>query len=208
MTVIVKRKVQSALNRWRQTFRKDGEEGLRNNTRGKALGGGCPKTDESMERRLAKAEARIIPDGRERALKVRRAGETYELTPAEKYQAINTVIRIAQLKNLVRPLCEIAGVSRSGYYAWLNRSEADSLREERDYLDATLLKKIHDSHKGEVGYRELYMEVFATLGFPINHKRILRLMRKYNIVTKIRRMNPYRKLSRATHEHRVVCNAE
>ena len=97
-------------------------------------------------------------------------------------------------------------MSRSGYYAWLNRAEADSLREEHDYLDATLLKKIHDSHKGKVGYRGLYMEVFATLGFPINHTRILRLMRKYNIVTKIRRMNPYRKLSRATHEHRVVPN--
>lgn len=97
-------------------------------------------------------------------------------------------------------------MSRSGYYAWLNRAEADSLREERDHLDATLLKSIHDSHKGKVGYRGLYMEVFATLGFPINHKRILRLIRKFNIVTKIRRMNPYRKLSRATHEHRVVPN--
>lgn len=50
------------------------------------------------------------------------------------------------------------------------------------------------------------MEVFAILGFPINHKRISRLMRKYNIVTKNRRMNPYRKLSRATYEHRVVPN--
>lgn len=151
-----------------------------------------------------------IPDGRERALKkaraVRGAGETYELTPAETYQVINTVIRIAQIKNLVRPLCEIAGVSRSGYYAWLTRTEADSLREERDHLDATLLKSSHDSHKGKVGYRVLYMEVFATLGFPINHKRILRLMRKFNIVTKIRRMNPYRKLSRATHKHRAVPN--
>ncbi len=97
-------------------------------------------------------------------------------------------------------------MSHSGYYAWLNRSEAESLREERDYLDATLLKNIHDSHKGKVGYRGLYMEVFATLGFPINQKRILRLMRKYNIVTKIRRMNLYRKLSRATHEHCVVPN--
>ncbi len=59
LTVIRKRKAQSSLNRWRQTFRKDGEEGLRNDKRGKALGGGRPKTDESMERRLAKAEARI-----------------------------------------------------------------------------------------------------------------------------------------------------
>jgi len=51
------------------------------------------------------------------------------------------------------------------------------------------------------------MEVFAILGFPINYKRILRLMRKYNIMTKIRRMNFYRrKFSWAAHEHRVVPN--
>lgn len=43
-----------------------------------------------------------------------------EMTPAEKYQVINTIIRISQLENHVRPLCEIAGVSRIGYYAWLN----------------------------------------------------------------------------------------
>jgi len=59
LTVIGKRKAYSALIRWRQTFRKDGEQGLRNDKRGKALGGGRTKTDESMERRLAKAEARI-----------------------------------------------------------------------------------------------------------------------------------------------------
>ena len=59
LTLIGKRKAHSTLIRWRQTFRKDGEEGLRNDKRGKALGGGRPKTDESMERRLAKAEARI-----------------------------------------------------------------------------------------------------------------------------------------------------
>lgn len=60
MSVIGKRKAQSALNRWRQTLRKDGEEGLRNDTRGKTLGGGRPKTDESMERRLAKAENELL----------------------------------------------------------------------------------------------------------------------------------------------------
>lgn len=44
LTVIGKRKAHSALIRWRKTYRKDGEEGLRNDKRGKALGGGRPKT--------------------------------------------------------------------------------------------------------------------------------------------------------------------
>ena len=38
LTVIGKRKAQSALIRWRQTFRKDGEEGLLNDKCGKAPG--------------------------------------------------------------------------------------------------------------------------------------------------------------------------
>ena len=57
--MIGKRRAQSSLKCWHQTFRKEGEEGLRNDKRGKATGGGRPKTDESMEKRLAKAEARI-----------------------------------------------------------------------------------------------------------------------------------------------------
>lgn len=59
LTVIGKEKAKSSLKRWRRTYRTDGEDGLLNNKRGKTLGGGRPKKDESMERRLAKAEARI-----------------------------------------------------------------------------------------------------------------------------------------------------
>lgn len=59
LTVIGKRKAQPSLNRWRQTFIKDGKESLRNDKRGKSLGGGRLKTYKSMERRLAKTEARI-----------------------------------------------------------------------------------------------------------------------------------------------------
>ena len=59
LAVIGKQKAKSALERWRRTYRKDGEDGLLDDKRGKATGGGRPKTAESMERRLAKAEARI-----------------------------------------------------------------------------------------------------------------------------------------------------
>ena len=97
-------------------------------------------------------------------------------------------------------------MSRSGYYAWLKRAEKDSLREERDYADFLLLKQLHDRRHGKIGYRGLYMEVLDLIGSPMNHKRILRLMRKYGIVTKIRTKNAYRKLAKATQEHRTVPN--
>ncbi|MGX1264090.1 transposase [Rossellomorea marisflavi] len=59
LLVIGKQTANEALKRWRRTYRMYGEEGLLNDRRGKSNLGGRPKQDESVERRLAKAEARI-----------------------------------------------------------------------------------------------------------------------------------------------------
>lgn len=40
----------------------------------------------------------------------------------------------------------------------------------------------------------------------MNHKKIRRLMRKYQLITKVRRSNPYRKIAKATQEHRTCPN--
>jgi transposase InsO family protein len=45
-------------------------------------------------------------------------------------------------------------------------------------------------------------EYFVTM----NHKKIRRLMHKYNLETKIRRAKPYKKIAKATHEHKTVPN--
>jgi transposase InsO family protein len=40
----------------------------------------------------------------------------------------------------------------------------------------------------------------------MNHKKIRRLMRKYDLVAKVRRTNPYKKMAKASQEHRIVPN--
>ena len=40
----------------------------------------------------------------------------------------------------------------------------------------------------------------------MNHKKIRRIMRKFNLVTKIRQINPYRKMAKATQEHKTLPN--
>jgi transposase InsO family protein len=40
----------------------------------------------------------------------------------------------------------------------------------------------------------------------MNHKKVLRLMKKYNLLAKIRRKNPYRKILKATQEHKTKKN--
>lgn len=111
-----------------------------------------------------------------------------------------------QLKNMTRYLCQVANVSPSGYYKWLQNSEKDSLREESDYQDYCLLKFIYDHEKGKIGYRGFYMALVDVLDKPMNHKKILRLMRKFNLYAKVRRANPYRHLEKATAAHRYIPN--
>lgn len=40
----------------------------------------------------------------------------------------------------------------------------------------------------------------------MNHKKVLRLMNKYNLLAKIRRKNPYKQIMKANQEHRTAEN--
>lgn len=103
-------------------------------------------------------------------------------------------------------LCKVTGVSRSGYYVWLKNLEKHAMREEQDYQDYLLLRCIYDAFKGKIGYRGLYMALEELLITPMNHKKILRLMRKFNFFSKVRRANPYKHIAKATQVHRTVPN--
>lgn len=50
------------------------------------------------------------------------------------------------------------------------------------------------------------MALAGSLYRPMNHKKILRLMRKYNFFSKVRRANPYRNITKSTEVHRTVPN--
>ena len=107
---------------------------------------------------------------------------------------------------MTRYLCQVANVHPSGYYKWLQDMEKHARREESDYQDYLLLKSIYDQENGKIGYRGFYMALVDLLDQPMNHKKILRLMRKFNLYAKVRRANPYRKLEKATEVHRQIPN--
>ncbi|MFP3499530.1 IS3 family transposase, partial [Pseudomonas sp. SIMBA_059] len=54
--------------------------------------------------------------------------------------------------------------------------------------------------------RGFYMALVDVLDKPMNHKKILRLMRKFNLYGKVRRANPYRQLEKATEAHCSIPN--
>ncbi|EOS53476.1 hypothetical protein C812_04027 [Paenibacillus barengoltzii G22] len=103
-------------------------------------------------------------------------------------------------------LCILAGVSRSGYYRWLGAEERRQLRKRSDEQDLALIKGHYDQLRGKAGALTIKMRLEGHNGVIMNHKKIRRLMRKYNLVARIRQANPYRKMARATQEHKTCPN--
>lgn len=94
-------------------------------------------------------------------------------------------------------LCELAKVSRSGYYKWLLTANLP----EKDYDDYLKVKATFDKSKGKYGWRSVKMRLE-----DMNHKKIQRIMRKYGLIAKVRRRNPYKAIMKKTMEHRIFEN--
>jgi putative transposase len=88
-------------------------------------------------------------------------------------------------------------VSRSGYYNWLRRVDDP----EKDYPDYLRIKEVFDRGKGAYGWRSIKMRLPG-----LNHKKIQRIMKKYELVSKIRRKNPYKAMMKKNLEHRIFPN--
>jgi hypothetical protein len=71
-------------------------------------------------------------------------------------------------------MCEVLGVSRSGFYAWLTRAKSDRTNEGAELTE--VIKKIHDDHEGRLGIDRLVAEL-AKLGRRHSPKRVRRLTR-------------------------------
>ncbi|MEK7184822.1 MAG: IS3 family transposase [Patescibacteria group bacterium] len=97
----------------------------------------------------------------------------------------------------MRILCELADVSRGGYYKWLRHADEPN----KDYLDYLAIKEVFDKGKGRYGWRSIKMRLEA-----MNHKKIQRIMRKYDLVARVRRRNPYKAIMKKRLEHRIFPN--
>jgi putative transposase len=61
---------------------------------------------------------------------------------SEKYYLIDRTIKKYRLNRAVSYLCELAGVSSSGYYDWLRAASKRAKRDEQDEVDNVLIKEI------------------------------------------------------------------
>jgi putative transposase len=78
----------------------------------------------------------------------------------------------------IEPMCRLAGVSRAGFYRFLARRHA---REEGMEVRSAI-QSIALEHRRRYGYRRVTAEL-RRRGMPVNHKRVLRLMRGDNLLS-------------------------
>ena len=102
-------------------------------------------------------------------------------------------------------LCEIAGVSRSGYYRWVKAEDVWKLKEEKDRKDFQLILDAYNYRGYKKGVCSIYMRLLHT-GVNMNPKKIRRLMRKYNLNYPIRKANTYRRMAKALKSSNVAPN--
>ena len=107
----------------------------------------------------------------------------------------------------VSMLCEIAHVSRSGYYNWIKSEEKRKEREEQDRKDFEIILTAYQYRGYAKGARSIYMRLLH-MNPPIimNIKKIRRLMKKFNLLCPIRKANPYRRMAAALKTNNVADN--
>ena len=102
----------------------------------------------------------------------------------------------------VQAMCEVFEVSRSGYYAWRTRQ----CKEPKDQWLVELIVECQRLCKQTYGIRRVRRWIQRQTGTVVNHKAILRLMRKLSLLSAVRRRRPYTRYQQAVHKYPNLLN--
>lgn len=128
-------------------------------------------------------------------------------TSNNKFEIIHETMQKSYNRMSVKMLCEIAGVSRSGYYNWVNASNKRAEKEANDRTDFEWILAAYNHRGYDKGAKGIYMQlIHMEPPVVMNIKKIRRLMRKYGLVCHIRKANPYRRMAKAIKTNNVAEN--
>lgn len=131
--------------------------------------------------------------------------------PIKSFSSKWKVVEKLSSKYRIRILCDIARVSLSGYYAFRNRKKEMRTQEDWERWDLQIIQQKVVQGRSKYGYRTVTMKLMQdgirwSNGLYMNHKKVLRLMKKYHLLAKIREKNPYKQIQKATQEHNTAPN--
>ena len=98
------------------------------------------------------------------------------------FEIIYNTIQQSHNTMSVKTLGKMAGVSRSGYYAWIKAAPARKLKEQQDHDDFDLILTAYKMHGYTKGAKGICMSLLH-MDPPVimNLKKIQRLMDKFNL---------------------------
>ncbi|WP_036746397.1 IS3 family transposase [Paenibacillus sp. UNC451MF] len=204
------KRVEQCADRWKKAYEKEGITGLADSRKEAALR--SSKRPLSSEEIIAKQEAKIKLleaqlayvkklDKNERRL----LANGQNLHKSDCFELIQNAVEHG-LARMTRYFCQLLGVSRSGYYNYLKSSDKRLARIKADEQAGALIKKAFNRRGFKKGSRSIKMTLENDYHTVYNLKRIRRLMRNLNLVCPHRKANPYRRMAKATQEHRTLEN--
>ena len=124
------------------------------------------------------------------------------------YEVIKELVQKYDEKAKVKYLCEIAKVSRSGYYNYFSEKAIKNRnnKEIQDEKDRDIILDAFDRHGYKKGAKGIKMTLENEDKIVFNLKHIRRIMKKYNIICPIRKAEPYKQMLKKDLEHRTVEN--
>jgi transposase InsO family protein len=94
-------------------------------------------------------------------------------------------------------MCYFFGVSRSGYYAWTKKID----KEDPDKAVGELIQQCQRRTRQTYGYRRVQIWLLREFGLIMNHKAVLRVMNKYNLLSKSRRRRKWTQNCESVHKY-------
>lgn len=108
------------------------------------------------------------------------------------YKKYKTKSKYHKIKISIKNLCSIAKVSESGFYKWKSNLNKRSDKESRELNDYITINKVFQQYNMTVGFRSIVMKLKDDYNICMNHKKVIRIMRKYNLTCKIRKTKSYK----------------
>ena len=105
-------------------------------------------------------------------------------------------------KYSIEAMCKVFEVSRSGYYAWRTRQG----KEAKDQWLVDLIVECQQHSKRNYGIRRVQRWLQRHKKKHVNIKAILRVMRKLNLLSVVRRRRTYTRYQQAVHKYPNLLN--
>ncbi len=122
------------------------------------------------------------------------------MRPRIKYQ----IIYMNRNRYPVSVMCRFFGVSRSGYYDYVGRLDQPA----HDAELAAIIREQQEKCDKTYGYRRMWKWLKKAKRIHRNPKTILRIMKKYELLSEIRRCKKWKQMGQQLHKYENLLNRE